>query len=258
MSHGISVSRSNVRATLAVGDTPNTNRPSACRSSTAARSIVVFPVPAGPTISVSGSVPATAAAAWCWSTSSAAADTDVDGRGTPSWVSSAQVRIVSSWARISFDVMCAATGSIHSDRPSESRTLEPSPRVGSRLTQCSMTPSVARSRLVAHCVPLMPGIGRCRSQIVRNTSTRCHADPVADSASTTSAVVTGSSGVRERAAAATDAVTSSGVIPMSPASSNHRPRRSSTPWPDLWTRVSAAAWRVNAARSHRVGSRPSR
>ena len=87
-------------AALAVGATPNTVRPCRRRSSTAARSMVVLPVPAGPTTTTSRSSPATAAAASAWRTSSPSRSTVADGAGSASWASMAQVRIRSSSARI--------------------------------------------------------------------------------------------------------------------------------------------------------------
>ena len=63
MSAGMPVSRSTVRAALAVGATANTALPWACRSSAVAVSMRVLPAPAGPTTSTSRSRPATAAAA---------------------------------------------------------------------------------------------------------------------------------------------------------------------------------------------------
>ncbi len=55
VSDAIWVSDSRTRAAFAVGATPNTTRPCAARSSTAAASIVVLPAPAGPTTSTNRS-----------------------------------------------------------------------------------------------------------------------------------------------------------------------------------------------------------
>jgi hypothetical protein len=49
VSDGMPVSSWRTLAAFAVGATPNTGRPVRLRSSAAARSVVVFPVPAGPT-----------------------------------------------------------------------------------------------------------------------------------------------------------------------------------------------------------------
>ena len=63
------VSLASTRAAVAVGATANTGRPAAARASTAGRRAVVLPVPAGPTTTTSGALPATAWAAACWARS---------------------------------------------------------------------------------------------------------------------------------------------------------------------------------------------
>ena len=120
----------------AVGANPNTGRPCAARSVTAAWSMVVLPAPAGPTTGVSRSLPATVAAASACITSNPPMPMVVDGLGGSSWLSIAHDNACSSWANTSSLVTCRADGAIHTDRPSDARRREWS-AVGSRSTQCS-------------------------------------------------------------------------------------------------------------------------
>src|SRR5215218_4872187 len=117
----MSVSRSTVRAALAVGAAANTARPLACRSWPAVVSMRVLPAPAGPTTNTSRSSPATAAAALACNGSRPSRSTVRDGVAGSAWAAIAHVRIASSWARTPSDVKRGAVGSIHTDRPSEAR-----------------------------------------------------------------------------------------------------------------------------------------
>jgi hypothetical protein len=108
-------------AALAVGATPNTIRPFRPRSWVAAASMVVLPVPAGPTTTTTRSRPATAAAASACRTSSPSRSTVGDGTGWSIWAPMAQVRIRSSSVRTAGEVQCGLVGCCYSDRPSDSR-----------------------------------------------------------------------------------------------------------------------------------------
>ena len=180
MSAGMPVSRSTVRAALAVGVTANTARPCAWRSAAAAVSILVLPAPAGPTTSTSRSPPATAAAAAACNGSRPSPMIVVDGVGGSAWAPMAHVRIDSSWARTASDVNRGAVGSIHTERPSDwRRVVWPG---GSRSTSWSRTWSVARSRVAAQRCPDCCVTGRCRSQIACRTSARVHEERCCDTA----------------------------------------------------------------------------
>ncbi len=205
------VSRSSTWALLAVGATPNTARSQLLTSSTARSNVVVLPVPAGPTTTTRRSDPATAAAASACRTSRPARATVDDGAGSSAWACIAQASTCSSSARIASLVKCGATGSTHTERPSDDRRVEPVSG-GSRSTQRSITRSAARSRAAA----------------------------------------------RSCSAASMPATSRSGPQPSPPASAAHRDRRLETPWPLLCARVSPDASRQSAARSRRIGSRPSR
>ena len=156
---------------------------------TAAWSVVVLPVPAGPTASTSRSWPATAAATSAWRTSSPVRSTLVDGVGSSSWASIAQARISVSSARTRWLVRCVEIGSIHSDLPSDWRRGAAA-TVGSSSTHEAMISSHIASSSSAHACPLIAGCGRCPSHRIRRMSARFHVDPPADSASITAAGTT--------------------------------------------------------------------
>ena len=162
----------------------------------------------------------------------------------------------SSWASTASEVNRGAVGSIHTDRPSDARRSVMS--VGSRSTRSSMTRSADRSMASSQRRPDSCDTGRCPSQIAWITSGRPHDERCADTASTTSLTVITSAGAGLRAASFDVIVELVDGPAGSAASVRHRVARSAAPWPDLRDRVSAAASRVNAARSHRDGSRPCR
>ena len=162
----------------------------------------------------------------------------------------AQASTCSSSARIASLVNCGATGSSHTDRPSEARRVtRPG---GSRSTQASITRSQARSRAAAQRCPDNSRHGWLeitdRSEHIGPGPRRTrHREPIDD-------LVDGDH--RRRLAggspAASMAATSRlGVQSSSAASAAHRVRRSATPLPVLWARVSADASRHSAARSQR-------
>ncbi len=255
MSAGMAVSSWRTLAALAVGATPNTARLARLRSSAAARRVVVLPVPAGPTTRTRRSWPATAVAASAWRTSRACGRTVVDGDGDVSAASWAKSRIRSSWARTVSWVRWLSLGASHSERPSEAR-VGVAGSGGSSSTQAATTRSVAASTRRTQSCPDRCDTGGARSQMACTTSARVHVEPLTVSCSTTSARVRLRPGswraaVRDRARRWV----------VQPASAASRRQRGASWADDRWVLVARPSWaarRVRAARSLRMGSRPSR
>ena len=151
----------------------------------------------------------------------------VDGGAGCACAAIAHVRIASSWASTGCEVNRGAVGSIHTDRPSDTRRVV-SPG-GSRSTSWASTWSVARSRAAAQRRPEICDTGHCRSQIARSASARVHDDRCCDTAAITSGTMITAGWVACAAASSMLASSRSRVQPAAAASACHRVVNSAAP-----------------------------
>ena len=246
------VSRSNTRAALAVGATPNTSRPWRAGRRRRRRACGSCRRRPGRPPTPADRAPATAAAASACSTSSPDRSTVVDGAGG----------VGLGVDRPGEDVLLLGehrlAGEVRGGRfdPHRAAIRRPPQRVvwaGRDRRNCSITRSAARSRPSSQRRPDICDTGRWRSQIARSTSGRPHVDRCADTVATTSSTVSASAGTSVAGRLLDRVVNWSTVQPTSAASVCHRVPRSAAPCPVLRPRVSAAASRLSAARSSGTG-----